>query len=142
MDSEKFSTLEKKADSGDAKSLYKLAMLYRSGASFPTFYVPKDPDKSNALLSAATELGYIPKRNFLKVPIELLSQLISYIFNGIDRATTLIEATASKLFSPLKFILLASSSLLAIYLLIKGVAALPVSIAIVIGAIIIALAIS
>jgi len=158
MNLSEFHELNEKVDSGDPEAMYDLAKLYLKGAKFSTIIVPKDPKGSKELLLKSGEQGYLPAKALLN-DFES-DNLIKAVLRELPRAPKIfgkkIEKTCSEtyricgetyrnvtrfLLGSVKatfILLLLIVAGIAIYTLIKGIAALPVSAAIIIGAIIIA----
>lgn len=143
MNAEEFKELENNASSGDAESMYKLAKLHRYGKTFNTVTIPRNRNKTIELLQGASNKGHIKSKELLKnidkhsvfittlVYIDDAADQIGEFFNNLKH---FIASTVYIVVGILLFIAI-------IVLIVKGVSALPVSLAIIIGAVIIALAV-
>ncbi len=140
MGPDEFERLKQLADTGDLDSMFKLAKLYRSGKSFRSgFTIPRDSETARELLRTAAARGYGPAqrllRDFDKEPIPRT------IFGYVGRLIERIESFLVFIFTGVGWILGLLLVAGVIWLVFLGVAALPVSIAIIVGALIITAAV-
>ncbi len=145
MNLPEFKELQHLAEIGEVNAMYELAKIYRFGRVYDSLTVPKNKENAKKLLMVAANKGHKPALKFLNS----FDKKREGIFGVLERFSLVIV----ELFKA--FIELLSSFILYILLLtvfaliglifwygIKGLANIPVSIAIIIGAIIIAIALA
>lgn len=146
-----FELLVKNAESGNTNAMYRLGMLYRNGKKFFALSVPEDREKSHQYFEAAAEGGHAlgawrigARKGFPFLPMVILAaanlkQLTAHVLiGGVETLSRLIKI----LFKSTAWLIGIAIVLGIVSLIFSGIAALPVSVAIIIGAVIIALAIS
>jgi TPR repeat protein len=141
-----FKQLEQSAESGDANSIYQLALLFRIGKSWPSLSVPKNIEKSKELLQIASGKGHWRATHLLANFDRVTAQ------ERLDRFSLTTVLSFKDLGQGFKEFgqncatgavgVIGITLIIGIVLLFfLGLAAIPVSIAVIIGAIIIAAAI-
>lgn len=151
MNLSEFHELNQKVELGDPAAMYELAKLYRKGVNFSTILIPKNIEGARELLYIASKKGYYPAKNMLenfendnliKSTFREIPRLPLIIYRKIGKSLGEIYRGISKLlFNSIALVfalLLIGVICSAIYLIFKGVSALPISVAIILGALIIA----
>ncbi len=146
-----FELLVRNAESGNADAMYRLGMMYRNGKNFIALSVPKDSEKSRQYFETAAEDGHalaawrIGVRKgfpFLQVVVLAAASLKQFsahvLIGGVDTLSRLIKI----LFKSTAWVIGIAIVVGIVSLIFSGIAALPVSVAVIIGAVIIASAIS
>ncbi|MFZ2309028.1 MAG: hypothetical protein WAW73_06355 [Rhodoferax sp.] len=146
-----FDLLVKSADAGGTHAMYKLGMMYRTGKSFRTLLVPKDAEKSHQYLCSAAEQGHAlaawrigSRKDFpllqavlfgARALKEFVAHLLVAFLTGIaDIARISLKSAAWLIGVSVAFGL--------VWLIYSGIASLPVSVAILLGAVLIAAAVN
>jgi flagellar biosynthesis regulator FlaF len=132
--------LEKLVESGDPESMYKLAKIYRKGKTYNAVFIPMDRKKSIELLQAASAKGH-KASTFLLKHFETQNRFIELIDDVIDAIKTFAHRLKESIASIIYIVFWVLLSVAVIVLVVKGISNLPISLAIIIGAIIIALAV-
>jgi len=144
MNVEEFKRLEHNAESGEVESMFKLAKLYRSGQTYTSLSIPKNPEKAKELLRNASDKGHKPSLLLLNSYDEKKSfeKVVLLVGDMLDRLDTRVSRLGEIISSVFAWLIGLTVVGVIVILLLKGVAALPVSVAILIGAVIIAMAVS
>jgi TPR repeat protein len=162
MDLAEFRQLEHRAEAGEVQAMHILGKLYRTGFDYISPYeyvslhVPKDTERAKELLNEAAAKGHNPSLLLLDqfdkmgpVPLDKLDEKYLRRINvAKERAFSMENAFSQlveifilgfqRLFGAIKWLTFISLMAVFVALAIKGIAALPVSLAVIIGAVIIA----
>jgi len=158
MTPSEYQKIELSASQGNSFSKIRLAVLYRFGIRKGVFRVPRDMDKSKDYLESANSSGYwlakvmLSRYLIVREPVFVILIGLFCIVDFLEYDKNVLISALSRLFgfsfSVSKAILKLVLWILAIaivclvgYLFITGISMLPISIAIILGAIIIASAI-
>lgn len=158
MTSAEFQEIELSASEGNSFSKIWLAILYRKGIRNDTFLVLRNSDKSKEYLESAKMDNYwlaklmLNRLMIVREPVFLfLYILLSAVdFINYDKQVLIsvlsklfgFGLTVSKIFLKLAlWVLIIAVACIILYLIFEGISILPVSVAIILGAVIIALAI-
>lgn len=142
MNLQELEDLERRAEAGEAKAMHLLGMLYKEGKEFGGLSIPKDTEKAHCLLRRAAETRRANVRKALDP--SRVRENIAAIWEMVDKAITRIDKGLGSLFEELgPFVIGAFAIALAVlvlWLVGSAIAVLPVSVAVIIGALIIAAA--
>lgn len=140
MDIQEFEELESRAQAGQVQAMRRLGNLYKKGKVFGGLAIPKNTERANQLFQAVSAKRRATIRRIFTPSKfrENLSALGTLIDNGITRIETFVASVFKALGVLLVAVVLIALAAAILWLVARGVSGLPVSVAIIIGAIIIA----
>lgn len=146
-----FEVLVREAESGDSDAMYRLGMMYRAGKNFHTLAVPKDGEKSHQYFEKAAESGHalaawrIGSREgfpFLQTVVQTsvfcVKCIVKFATHAVASGALALIVVFKLLFKFAGWSIVTAIVLGLVWLTISSIAALPVSLAVIIGAVIIA----